>query len=71
MDNNLCPFSFAFSIKNVSPPLVSLNQPGKIKISIGFPCVKEKCAWWDNTIHQCRILTIQMLLEEILNKKGE
>ena len=68
MEDKLCPLSFSFVVRSASPQLVS-PQVAKVQIKVGLPCIKEKCAWWDNTVHQCRILTIQMLLEAILNKK--
>jgi len=64
MQDKICPLSFSFVVKGASPQLIS-PQLAKLQIRIGFPCIGEKCVWWDNNAKQCRLITIQMLLEDL------
>ena len=64
--DRICPLSFAFSVR--SAPQILSPQVAKLQVKIGFSCIREKCAWWDDTAQQCRLLTVQFLLEEILKE---
>ena len=68
MQDKICPLSFGFVVRGAVPQMIA-SQAAKIPVKIGFPCIGEKCAWWDNTAKQCRLITIQMLLEEIIDKR--
>ena len=64
MQDKICPLSFSFVMK-----IPSVSQATKPKVRIGFACMGERCMWWDNNAKQCRLVTIQMLLERIDTKK--
>jgi len=68
MEQQICPFSFAFSIRKVSPikPAQGLTP---VEINIGFPCIGRKCIFWDGTAQQCTILSIRHLLEELAKER--
>ena len=68
MKNKLCPFSFAFYIKQ--PAALSI-PPGvtRLNINIGFQCLTTKCEMWDEIAHQCIFWTIKHLLEEMAKNK--
>ena len=69
--DKLCPLSFGFVLRGAAPQMIS-PKAAKLQIRIGFPCIKEKGVWWDDTIQQCRFITLQMLLEELnLKLKSE
>lgn len=68
MENRICPFSFAFSIRKISP-IKPVQGPVPVEVNIGFKCIGPKCVFWDGTAQQCSILIIRHLLEELAKEK--
>jgi len=68
MEQQICPFSFAFSIRKVSP-IKPAQGPIPVEVNIGFKCIGRKCVLWDGIAQQCSILTIRHLLEELAKEK--
>jgi len=64
MERKTCPFSFVFQIKKVSPVRIARDD-GHTEIKIGFPCIGQKCTFWDDSQNQCILWTIKSLLKTI------
>lgn len=70
LEAKLCPFSFAFNLKQQMPNMI---DPRKIdaRIQIGFPCIKEKCSWYSDFIKDCVIYEIKDILENPIREDPE
>lgn len=60
----LCPFSFPFHVKQSSPVQIAPNQSA-VSIQVGFPCIGNKCQWYDWARAQCVVHAIRDMIAEI------